>query len=89
VLIDGTAAAKEIAELKAQPGKDIVISGRISLMESLLREGLLDELQLILYPVVVGKGRRLFQESGGTIPLRFVETKPLGNGPVLLSYARP
>ena len=46
-LIDGTAAAKEIAELKAQPGKDIVISGSISLMESLLREGLLDEQQLI------------------------------------------
>jgi|SRR5579864_924486 len=87
-LIDGTAAAKEIAELKAQPGKDIVISGSISLMESLLREGLLDELQLILYPVVVSSGRRLFQDAGGKIPLRLVETRPLGAGPVLLTYAR-
>jgi dihydrofolate reductase len=87
-LIDGTAAAKEIGELKTQPGKDIVISGSITLMESLLREGLLDELQLILYPVVVGSGRRLFQDAGGTIPLRLVETRPLGDGPVLLSYAR-
>jgi dihydrofolate reductase len=87
-LINGSAMVKEIEELKAGPGKDIAISGSISLMESLLREGLLDELQLIIYPVVVGKGRRLFQETGGKIPLRLVETKPLGAGPVLLSYAR-
>jgi len=43
---------------------------------------------LILYPVVVGAGRRLFQDAGGKIPLRLVETKLLGDGPVLLSYAR-
>ncbi|MGZ4205838.1 MAG: dihydrofolate reductase family protein [Actinomycetota bacterium] len=87
-LIDGSNLAKEIAELKAQPGKDIAISGSITLVESLLHEGLLDELQLILYPVVVGSGRRLLEKSSGTIPLKLVETRPLGDGPVLLSYAR-
>lgn len=88
VLIDGSNAAKEIAELKAQPGKDIAISGSITLMETLMQDGLLDEMQLILYPVVVGSGRRIFEKVSGTIPLKLVETRPLGDGPVLLSYAR-
>jgi dihydrofolate reductase len=51
---------EQITNLKQQPGKEIAISGSISLVGSLLREGLLDELSLLVFPVVVGKGKRLF-----------------------------
>src|SRR5918996_2295595 len=55
--------AEEISELKRQPGKDIVISGSGALVRSLLRDGLIDELRLMVHPVLVGSGKRLFEEG--------------------------
>src|SRR5215217_2726759 len=57
-LIEGN-VAEEIAELKQQPGKDITVSGSGALVRSLLKDGLLDELRLMVHPVVVGGGKRL------------------------------
>jgi dihydrofolate reductase len=55
--------AKEIARLKQQPGKNIGTAGSPTLVHSLLHNDLLDELILMIYPVVVGKGKRFFKES--------------------------
>ena len=62
-LINGDIAA-ELTSIKQQPGKDIAISGSAALVRSLLRDGLLDELRVLLFPVVVGAGKRLFADDG-------------------------
>jgi len=62
-LITGDATG-ELARLKQQQGKNINISGSITLIRSLLRDGLLDELRLQLFPIVVGSGMRLFDNAG-------------------------
>ena len=54
------AAPSELVAYKEQPGRNIAISGSAGLVRSLLREGLLDELRLLLFPVVVGSGKHLF-----------------------------
>jgi len=66
--------AEEVARLKQEPGKDISISGSATLVRSLLREGLLDELRLMVHPVVVGRGRRLFEDGSGETPLELVDS---------------
>jgi dihydrofolate reductase len=55
--------AEEIARLKDQPGKDITISGSGALARSLLAEEILDELRLMVHPIIVGSGKRLFEEG--------------------------
>lgn len=76
--------AGEIAKLKAQTEQDIAIHGSGQLIQSLLREGLIDRYQLLVYPLVLGRGRRLFPE-GSEAKLELVEAKPLGSV-VLLTY---
>jgi dihydrofolate reductase len=76
----------EIEALKSQPGKDIVATGSMTLVRDLVAEGLVDEYRLFVYPVVVGRGRRLFEDATGVPTLRLVETRPFGSGIVLLRY---
>lgn len=78
---------KEITELKQQPGKDIAISGSISLIGWLLREGLLDELSLLVFPVVVGSGKRLF-DGPDQVPLKLAQSRTFDNGVLSLRYER-
>ncbi len=78
---------KQIAELKQQSGKDIAITGSITLIGSLLREGLLDELSLLVFPVVVGSGKRLF-DGPDQVPLKLVECRTFDNGVLALRYQR-
>jgi len=78
--------AEEIAELKRQGGGDIVISGSPTLVRSLLEEGLIDELRLMVHPVVVGRGKRLFEEGGDRIALELVDSKTFSTGVVYLAY---
>ncbi len=85
-LIRGDGFAERVAELKRQSGMDIVVSGSGTLVRSLLRHGLLDELKLMVHPVVVGGGKRLFEEGGALIGLEFVESKTFGTGVVSLTY---
>jgi dihydrofolate reductase len=65
--------AEEISKLKQQAGKDISISGSPTLVRSLLEEDLLDELRLMLHPIVVGSGKRLFEEGSDQKALRRAE----------------
>lgn len=77
---------KDVSLLKKQDGKDINITGSPTLVRSLLEAGLLDELQLMLCPVVLGTGKRLFEEGIDTKKLKLLNTKPFDTGMVLLSY---
>jgi dihydrofolate reductase len=78
---------KELTKLKQQPGKSIVVLGSATLVQSLLRHNLLDELKLLVDPVLVGAGKRLFAESGHRTPLRLVESKTFSTGALSLIYA--
>jgi dihydrofolate reductase len=74
-----------VAALKQQPGKDIVMSGSATLARSLLREGLVDELHLMIHPVVVGEGARLFPD-GDKHALELVDSKTFDTGVVYATY---
>ena len=78
--------AEEIAALKRQSGGDISISGSGSLVRSLLKNGLIDELRLMVHPVVVGSGKRLFEERGDQIALELVDFRTFSTGVVYLTY---
>jgi dihydrofolate reductase len=81
----GENVAEEIAELKRQAGGDISISGSPTLVRSLLKDGLIDELRLMVHPVVVGSGKRLFEE-GDRIAFELVDSKTFSTGVVYLTY---
>jgi dihydrofolate reductase len=84
-LIKGN-VAEEIAKLKQQPGKNIGITGSATLVQSLLQDDLLDELGLMIHPVVVGSGKRLFKEEGDLKALKLVDSKTFTTGVVSLTY---
>jgi dihydrofolate reductase len=86
-LIRGDAAA-DIAELKQRPGKNIGMTGSATLVAWLLREGLLDELHLLVFPVVLGSGKRLFATPGDKLPLRLIDSATFQTGVVHLTYAK-
>jgi len=78
--------AEEITRLKRQPGKDITIIGSGALVGSLLRDGLLDELRLMVHPVVLGGGKRLFEDGGDRKDLKLVDSRTFGTGVLYLTY---
>jgi dihydrofolate reductase len=84
--IIGDDVAAELAKLKQQPGKDIAIFGSSDLTVNLLRLGLVDELRLMVCPVVLGDGRSLFRTADERIGLRLSATRAFRSGNVLLSY---
>jgi dihydrofolate reductase len=75
-----------IRALKSEPGRDIVTTGSITLVHALVPAGLVDEYRLFVYPVVLGRGERLFAEGTEIPSLRLVETRPFRSGVVLLRY---
>jgi dihydrofolate reductase len=84
-LINGD-VAEEIIKLKQQPGKDISISGSGALVRSLLADDLLDELRLMIHPLLVRNGKRLFEEGGDQKALKLVDSKTFGTGVLYLTY---
>jgi dihydrofolate reductase len=78
---------KELAELKQQPGGNLSMTGSGTLVTSLLREGLLDELHLLVHPIVVGSGKRLF-DNGAQVPLRLTTSQTFSTGVLHLTYER-
>jgi dihydrofolate reductase len=84
-LISGN-VVEEITRLKQGPGKNIGVTGSGTLVRSLLRDRLLDELHLLVHPIVVGSGKRLFEEGMGQVPLKLVESKTYGTGVLSLTY---
>ena len=82
----GGDVAKSVAELKAAPGKDITINGAGTLVRSLLKEGLIDELRLMIHPLAVGKGKRLFRDED-ELSLKLIEATPFKSGVIYARYA--
>ena len=80
--------AAQINDLKSRDGKDIVLTGSISLAQQLLRLGVVDELRLFVYPVVIGTGRHLFTEEHTIRDLSLAENRSFADGVVLLRYTR-
>jgi dihydrofolate reductase len=78
--------AEELSRLKAQPGKNITVTGSPTLVQSLLQQDLLDELTLMIHPVVVGKGKRLFPTAGDLKRLQLVSHKMTSSGVAILTY---
>ena len=86
-LIKGDEAAEKLAALKAQDGGDITMSGSATLVRWLLREGLLDELNLLVHPIAVGGGMaRLFPPDEPTVPLQLLSSQTFNSGVLNLSY---
>ena len=83
----GSDVAQEVSELK-QPGKDILIFGSGELVNALMRHDLIDEYRLMIFPAVVGSGKRLFEDGNDTTVLELVDTKTIDLGIVVLTYER-
>jgi dihydrofolate reductase len=81
--------AEEIVRLKRHPGEDITILGSGALVRSLLRGDLIDELRLMVHPVVLGGGKRLFEDGDGRQALELVDSKTFGTGVLYLTYRPP
>lgn len=75
-----------VAALKQESGMNIVIYGSASVVHELTARGLIDEYQLVVHPVVLGSGKRLFKEGGERNTLALTETKTFDSGVVLLTY---
>jgi dihydrofolate reductase len=78
---------EEVARLKRQPGKDILVTGSVTLVQNLLRTGLLDELRLLIDPVVVRHGRRLFEREGDRLSCALVGSRAYKSGAISATYA--
>jgi dihydrofolate reductase len=79
---------EEITELKAQPGGDLALGGA-DLAGAFRQHDLIDEYRLYVHPVLIGRGKPLFQPSDAKTNLQLAETRTFGNGVVLLRYQRP
>jgi dihydrofolate reductase len=82
-------AAEAVARLKEEPGKDFVVLGSGELVQSLMRRNLIDEYVLLIHPLVLGSGRRLFADGGAFAALRLVGTKTTTTGVVIATYSLP
>jgi dihydrofolate reductase len=79
---------EEVLKLKQQPGRNIGISGSTTLVRWLLGEGLLDELTLVIVPLVLGSGKRLFAQDGDRVSLKLADSKTTKTGVLITRYER-
>jgi dihydrofolate reductase len=79
-------AAETVARLKQEPGPDLVIMGSGELVQSLMRANLIDEYVLLIHPLLLGSGRRLFPDGGTFATLRLVRATTTSNGVVVATY---
>jgi dihydrofolate reductase len=78
--------AAEIAKLKAQPGGDLLVAGSRQLTDTLIESGLVDEYRLMVFPIVLGSGKRLFHNVRAVARLALRDAKTASSGIVLLTY---
>jgi dihydrofolate reductase len=78
--------ASEVRRMKQEPGLDMVIMGSGSIVSQLAQEGLIDEYQIVTNPIVLGKGRTMFEGVKKKLNLKLTNTRAFGNGNVVLSY---
>ena len=76
----------EVSKLKQELGGEIVVYASYQLGRTLIEHDLVDELRLVIYPVVLGAGERLFGETSNTKPMRLLSTRTLGDGLAFLTY---
>jgi dihydrofolate reductase len=76
----------EITKLKQQPGREILIMGSATLVQSLMEAGLIDEYRFLVHPVIIGDGKHFFKDGMPTTKLKLIETKTLDLGVTLLRY---
>jgi dihydrofolate reductase len=81
--------AEEIAKLKEEVDGVILVAGSATLVQGLIEHDLVDELRLMVFPVALGSGKRLFGETEDKKPLKLTDSKTLGDGIALLTYERP
>src|SRR3954447_16636163 len=79
-------AVEEITKLKQQPGKDIIIDGSATLVQSLMKTDLIDEYRFLVQPFMMGMGRRFFPDGTPATKLKLVESKTLRFGSLALIY---
>ena len=79
--------AEEVAKLKEAHEGDVVVHGSAQLAQALLEQDLVDELRLMVFPVVLGTGKRLFGDTSDKKRLRLVDSKMVGDGVAILTYA--
>jgi dihydrofolate reductase len=79
-------AGDAIARLKEDDGPDLAVLGSRTLMQGLLRRGLVDRLRLLIHPLVLGRGRRLFPDDGPFAALRLVDSTPTTTGVIIATY---
>ena len=75
-----------VSKLRQAPGGDIVVHGSARLVQTLLEHDLVDEMRLMVFPVVLGSGKRLFGATSGKKPLRLADSKTVGDGVAILVY---
>jgi dihydrofolate reductase len=78
----------EVEKLKQEQDGDIVVHGSARLVQTLIEHDLVDELRLMVFPVVLGSGKRLFGETSEKKPLRLVDSKVVGDGVLIVVYER-
>ena len=78
--------AEQVAKLKQEPGGDILVNGSRQLVQTLAEHGLVDEYRLMVFPVVLGAGKRLFEETSDATGLQLVDSKTVGSGVLILIY---
>jgi dihydrofolate reductase len=78
--------AEEVAKLKQEHEGDIVVHGSARLVQTLVEHDLVDEFRLMVFPVVLGSGKRLFDETSDKKPLRLVDSRTVGDGVAILIY---
>jgi dihydrofolate reductase len=84
-LLDGD-VAEEVSKLREEQDGEIVVHGSAQLVQALLEHGLVDELRLMVFPVVLGAGKRLFGETSDKRPLRLTDSRTVGDGVAILTY---
>jgi dihydrofolate reductase len=78
--------AAEVAKLKARSGGDLLVYGSARLAQDLAQHGLVDAYRLMVYPLILGAGKRLFADAGKMASLELVDSTPAGDGIVMLTY---
>jgi dihydrofolate reductase len=83
----GDNVAEQVAELKQRPGGDVLVNGSVQLVQTLIEHDLVDEIRLMVFPLVLGGGKRMFGDTTAAKTLKLAESKPVGpDGVVVLTY---
>ena len=88
-VLPGKDLAAEIAKLKEDVDGVILVAGSVQLVQALLELGLVDELRLMVFPVLLGEGKRLFGDFSDKKPLRLADSRTVGEGVAVMTYVRP